>query len=114
MGAGIYVSIPFCKAKCSFCNFASGVFAAERMDGYVGRLLDEMRGARAYAKGLRVTVPGGVDSIYFGGGTPSLLEPEMVVRVFAGVRGSLRLRWGVRLRWSVLRGRCLRLRWTLF
>ena len=84
---GIYVSVPFCKAKCSFCNFASGVFAAERIDGYVGRLIEEMRGARAYAGTLGAELPALVDTVYFGGGTPSLLSPEVIARVFAGIRG---------------------------
>ena len=82
MSLGIYVSVPFCKAKCSFCNFASGVFAAERIDGYVGTLLEEMRGVRAWAASLGVAVPAGVDSIYFGGGTPSFLDPAVIRRVF--------------------------------
>jgi oxygen-independent coproporphyrinogen-3 oxidase len=84
---GIYVSVPFCKAKCSFCNFASGVFAADRIDGYVGRLEEEIRGARAFGAGLGGTMPERVDSIYFGGGTPSLLEPEVIARIFAALRG---------------------------
>ena len=86
--SGIYVSVPFCRAKCSFCNFASGVFADGRIDGYVTRLLEEMRGARTFAAGLDVDVPHRVDTIYLGGGTPSLLEPEVVRRVFAGIRES--------------------------
>ena len=46
---GLYLSVPFCKAKCSFCNFASDAFAPGRMDGYVERLCEEIRGARANA-----------------------------------------------------------------
>ena len=86
MGLGVYLSVPFCKAKCSFCNFASGVFAEERMEAYVERVCAEMRGARRWAGELGVEVPGPVDSVYFGGGTPSLLPPELVRRVFAGLR----------------------------
>ena len=84
---GVYVSIPFCKAKCSFCNFASGVFAGARIDGYVERLAEEMRGARAYARLMGGELPERVDSIYFGGGTPSLLEPAVIAKVFGGLRG---------------------------
>ncbi len=79
---GIYISIPFCKAKCSFCNFASGVFADARIEGYVARLEEEIRGARAWAAQPGVEAPGRVDSIYFGGGTPSLLEPAIISRLF--------------------------------
>ncbi len=91
MAAGIYLSIPFCKAKCSFCNFASDVYGAGRMQGYVDRLCEEIRGARGYAERLGVGVPGEVDSVYLGGGTPSLLEPEMVRQVFGAVRGEFRV-----------------------
>jgi len=84
---GIYVSVPFCKAKCSFCNFASGVFATERIDGYVAQLVEEMRGARDFAQQLGARLPERVDTVYFGGGTPSLLEPKVVARIFAAIRG---------------------------
>lgn len=83
---GVYVSIPFCKAKCSFCNFASGVFAEARIDGYIERLAEEMRGARAHAKLRGAELPERVDSIYFGGGTPSLLEPAVIARIFGALR----------------------------
>ena len=91
MAAGIYLSVPFCKAKCSFCNFASDVFAAERMHGYVDRLCEEIAGAREYCSRVGVEMPEDVDSIYFGGGTPSLLEPEMVARVFGALAGEFRI-----------------------
>jgi oxygen-independent coproporphyrinogen-3 oxidase len=98
MGLGIYVSVPFCKAKCSFCNFSSGVFAGERMDAYVTRVCEEMRGCREWARRLGVAVPdGAVDSVYFGGGTPSLLPPELVKRVFAGLRGEFEIAAGAEI-----------------
>lgn len=84
---GLYLSVPFCKAKCSFCNFASDVFAPGRMDGYIDRLCAEVRGARAAAKRLGARLPERVDTIYFGGGTPSLLGVEHLERIFAAVRG---------------------------
>jgi oxygen-independent coproporphyrinogen-3 oxidase len=84
---GVYLSVPFCRAKCSFCNFASGVFAAERLDGYLDRLLAEMRGSRAWAERVGGRLPEVVDTVYFGGGTPSLLKPGQVARLFSGLRG---------------------------
>jgi oxygen-independent coproporphyrinogen-3 oxidase len=88
---GIYVSVPFCKAKCSFCNFASGAigageFALDRVDGYVDRVCREIRGVRAKAAAMGAELPVAVDSIYFGGGTPSLLEARQLERVFGAVR----------------------------
>ncbi len=84
---GVYISIPFCKAKCSFCNFASDVFAGERLEGYCARLGTEIAGVKAAAARLGAELPERVDSIYFGGGTPSLLEAEMVRTIFARLRG---------------------------
>ena len=91
MSLGIYISVPFCRAKCSFCNFASGVFAGERMEGYVERLCAEMRETRGWVDGIGAEMPGTVDSIYFGGGTPSLLSPELVREVFAGLRSEFHI-----------------------
>jgi oxygen-independent coproporphyrinogen III oxidase len=84
---GIYISVPFCRAKCSFCNFASGAFALERLDGYVDRLCAEIHAARPDAAAVGGVVPGVVDSIYFGGGTPSLLTAAQLERIFAALRG---------------------------
>jgi oxygen-independent coproporphyrinogen-3 oxidase len=84
---GIYISVPFCKAKCTFCNFASGVFGGERMQQYVDRLCAEIRGARASAQGLNASLPRAVDTIYFGGGTPSLLSGGQFREIFLHLRG---------------------------
>ena len=94
---GIYVSIPFCKAKCSFCNFASGVFGSGAMPGYLERLSAEMREVRGFATGLSVELPGRVDSIYLGGGTPSLLEPGDVERLFGELRGEFAVEPGAEI-----------------
>ena len=85
---GVYISVPFCKAKCSYCNFASGVFGTERMDAYVERVCAEIGGLRGLVAGIGdgVELPGAADSIYFGGGTPSLLSAEQMQRLFAALR----------------------------
>lgn len=88
MSLGVYVSVPFCRAKCSFCNFASGVSTAGRVAEYVRRLCAEIDGAEAKATRLHATVPRRVDTVYFGGGTPSLLEPEQLREIFAALRRS--------------------------
>ena len=82
---GLYISVPFCRTKCSFCNFASDVFAPARMDGYVDRLCQELSEASAHAGRIGARLPQGIDSIYFGGGTPSLLEAEHLQRLFAAI-----------------------------
>jgi oxygen-independent coproporphyrinogen-3 oxidase len=83
---GVYISVPFCKAKCTYCNFASGVFAAERMDRYVERVCAEIGAARRRAAEMEVELPGCVDTIFFGGGTPSLLGAEQMRRLFEVLR----------------------------
>ena len=82
---GLYLSVPFCKAKCSFCNFASDAFGASRMDAYVTRLCGEIRDARATAKQMGATLGRVADSIYFGGGTPSLLSGPQFREIFAAL-----------------------------
>ncbi|HVC46843.1 MAG TPA: radical SAM family heme chaperone HemW [Terracidiphilus sp.] len=83
---GVYVSFPFCRSKCTYCNFASGVYPASEHGPYVGRLVQEMRGAGAWAARMDVALPRTVDSVYFGGGTPSLIEPEHVRELFSALR----------------------------
>jgi oxygen-independent coproporphyrinogen III oxidase len=88
---GVYISVPFCRAKCTFCNFASGVFAADRMQQYVERVCNEMRGSRQAAEGLGASLSRGVDTVYFGGGTPSLLSAEQFRLIFDGLRGEFEI-----------------------
>ncbi|MBV8436892.1 MAG: radical SAM family heme chaperone HemW [Silvibacterium sp.] len=83
---GLYVSIPFCKSKCTYCNFASGVFPASYFDRYIGRLLEDLSAIRTQAPEWDAELPEIIDSLYLGGGTPSLLPSELVVRLFAAIR----------------------------
>ncbi|WP_348264586.1 radical SAM family heme chaperone HemW [Telmatobacter sp. DSM 110680] len=83
---GLYVSIPFCRSKCTYCNFASGVYPASEHARYVERLINEMRGARKWSENLRAELPTSVDTIYLGGGTPSLLEPNLIAQLFGAIR----------------------------
>jgi oxygen-independent coproporphyrinogen III oxidase len=82
---GIYVSVPFCRAKCSFCNFASGVSGPAAIDAYVKQLCAEIDVAAETALRLGARLPRQVDSVYFGGGTPSLLTPSQLGEIFAAV-----------------------------
>ena len=79
---GVYISVPFCKAKCTFCNFASDAFGSSRMQTYVDRLCMEIRESRISAEKMSALLPREADSIYFGGGTPSLLAPEQFRQIF--------------------------------
>ena len=83
---GLYLSVPFCRAKCTFCNFASDAFPPERMAGYVDRLCAEIAESRVLAAARGLQVPSRIDSIFVGGGTPSLLEPAQMRRLFSAIR----------------------------
>jgi len=84
---GVYVSVPFCRAKCSFCNFASGVGTAGSIEAYVARLCAEIEAVGATAARLGAELPRRVDTLYLGGGTPSLLTPAQLKAIFAALRG---------------------------
>ena len=83
---GLYISIPFCRSKCTYCNFASGVFPAREHARYVQRLITEMHQAHQWSENLGAHLPERVDTIYLGGGTPSLLEPDLIDQLFAAIR----------------------------
>jgi oxygen-independent coproporphyrinogen-3 oxidase len=88
---GIYVQVPFCQAKCTYCNFHTGVVSAGRFAPYVDAVCAEIRGHRELYRAAGVELPEGferavVDTVYFGGGTPSLLEPELLGRRIGAIR----------------------------
>lgn len=86
MGLGIYVSVPFCKTKCSYCNFASDVFSRAAFERYVSRVCADIEQAPQIASKMGGRLDREVDSIYLGGGTPTVLHPEQMQRVFRAVR----------------------------
>ena len=85
MGLGVYISVPFCRSKCSYCNFASGVFSAAQMGRYIERVCADIQSCRDVAASHKAAVPDKIDSIYLGGGTPSLLPPDELTQLFAAL-----------------------------
>ena len=88
---GIYVQVPFCQTKCTYCNFHTGVVATGRFAPYVEAACREIRGYRELYRGAGIELAAEfgspiVDTIYFGGGTPSLLEPELLGRMLEAIR----------------------------
>ena len=83
---GLYLSIPFCRSKCTYCNFASGVFPVAYHERYIARLEEDLRGMRARAREWNAALPEAVDSIYLGGGTPTLLSPALIRHLFTALR----------------------------
>ena len=88
---GIYVQVPFCQTKCTYCNFHTGVVSAGRFAPYVEAVCQEILRHREFYRAAGVNLPEGfekaiVDTVYFGGGTPSLLEPEFLGRMIGAIR----------------------------
>jgi oxygen-independent coproporphyrinogen III oxidase len=76
---GIYISVPFCRAKCTYCNFASGVSSVSAHEQYVARVCGEIRSVRQRLGEALILEQ--VDSIYLGGGTPSVLSPALLAEI---------------------------------
>src|ERR1044071_4546157 len=76
---GLYIHVPFCSAICNYCNFNRGLFDADLKTRYVEALAAEIAGAGPAADGGAAGTP--ADTIFFGGGTPSLLEPAEIARL---------------------------------
>ena len=74
---GLYIHIPFCSAICNYCNFNRGLFDAAVKTRYVEALLTEIRNLGLKSCATRPPA----DTIYFGGGTPSLLEPSEIAEI---------------------------------
>jgi oxygen-independent coproporphyrinogen-3 oxidase len=98
---GIYVQVPFCQTKCTYCNFHTGVVAKERFAPYVQAVCREIRGHGELLKTAGVELGRGpekqerspewlcypeVDTVYFGGGTPSLLEAGQLQMILEAIR----------------------------
>ena len=81
-GFGLYIHWPFCQSKCPYCDFNSHVAAS----------IDQRRWRDAYLREIArvgAETPGRVlQTVFFGGGTPSLMEPEIVADVLAAVRAT--------------------------
>src|SRR5436309_1068203 len=115
---GIYVQVPFCQTKCTYCNFHTGVVASSRFAPYVEAVCGEIRGHRellgAAGVGSGVGFAGqvhsqdssrdrretenrglcheaAVDTVYIGGGTPSLLDPTHVQDILGAIRETFNL-----------------------
>ena len=76
----VYIHIPFCVKKCAYCDFASYSGCMNRMDAYVDAVCREIRVQAAFFGKRRVK------TVFFGGGTPTLMKGEQVQRVMDALR----------------------------
>lgn len=82
MTLGVYIQVPFCQTKCTYCNFPTGVVSRRRYQPYVAAVCEEIEKSTANAA---------VDTVYFGGGTPSLLEAEALAKIVGTARKAFRV-----------------------
>lgn len=98
---GIYIQVPFCQTKCTYCNFHTGVVSSDRFAPYIEAVCYEIRNHRELLRAAGVHGTKGfdgdalqqkwvahdcVDTVYIGGGTPSLLPPELLTSMMDALR----------------------------
>ena len=83
---GLYIHIPFCRHKCSYCDFASMAGMEEWIEAYTDAVVRDLEG-KAF-----LLADKSVASIFFGGGTPSLLEPDQVARILEACRSGMAIK----------------------
>src|SRR5919106_1301886 len=90
MSLGLYIHVPFCSAICNYCTFNRGLFDHALKTEYVTAAVKEIQRARSTLASLGAG-PAEADTIFFGGGTPSLLEPEEAGAMVDACRSSFAL-----------------------
>lgn len=87
---GVYIQVPFCQTKCTYCNFHTGVVSANRFAPYADAVSREIRNHRFLLNDAGVSWPSdhAVDTVYIGGGTPSLLDPDSLDEMLQAIRDS--------------------------
>jgi len=85
MPLGLYLSVPFCRTKCTYCNFASDVFSSALFTRYIDRVCADIHTTLQTAEAMGGRVEREVDSVYLGGGTPTVLNCEQLDRLFVTV-----------------------------
>jgi oxygen-independent coproporphyrinogen III oxidase len=90
MPLGLYISVPFCRTKCTYCNFASDVFSRAVFTRYVDRVCADIHTTPETARQMGGRLETDVDSLYLGGGTPTLLDSQQLERLFVAVKQEFR------------------------
>jgi len=92
MPLGLYISVPFCRTKCSYCNFASDVFSRSVHQTYINRVCDSIEGAANVAEQIGGQFERSVDSVFLGGGTPTVLDISQLGRLFVTIGSTFEMR----------------------
>jgi oxygen-independent coproporphyrinogen-3 oxidase len=91
MPLGLYLSVPFCRTKCTYCNFASDVFSRAVFTRYVDRVCGDIHTTPDTARQMGGRLEIDANSVYLGGGTPTILDSQQLERLFVTVRQQFRL-----------------------
>ena len=88
---GVYIQVPFCQTKCTYCNFHTGVVSSVRFAPYVAAVCKEIRQHAQFYESAKIAVTPSfsqniVDTVYIGGGTPSLLDPTHIEELLCAIR----------------------------
>jgi oxygen-independent coproporphyrinogen-3 oxidase len=86
--AGIYIHIPFCRSRCSYCDFATGIYEGRLAERYVRVLVKEILSWQEIESSVAI------DTIYFGGGTPSLLSASQIEAILVAVHARFPIKAG--------------------
>jgi putative oxygen-independent coproporphyrinogen III oxidase len=105
---GLYIQVPFCQTKCTYCNFRTGVVSTDRFAPYIQAVCHEIATAHELLRAAGVLWPSGfdwqslhqtqvphpvVDTVYLGGGTPSLLDPALLGTLLRSIRKAFPHSW---------------------
>jgi oxygen-independent coproporphyrinogen-3 oxidase len=92
---GIYIQVPFCQTKCTYCNFHTGVVSPGRFAPYAAAVCREIDNHRNLLESAGIAIADAsqaqscsADTVYIGGGTPSLLEPQLLADMFQALRSN--------------------------
>ena len=97
MALGLYISVPFCRTKCSYCNFASDVFSRSVFQRYVDQVCADMKRADSTVAQMGGRIERVVDSIYLGGGTPTLLDLTQLRQLFVTISQNFKVEAGAEI-----------------
>lgn len=81
---GVYIHVPFCKSKCPYCDFYSVTFSEDLIEKYIKTVCDEL-----FRYSLQTDKT--VDTIYFGGGTPSLLSTRHISKILENIQKNFKI-----------------------
>jgi oxygen-independent coproporphyrinogen-3 oxidase len=93
---GLYIQVPFCQTKCTYCNFHTGVVSATRYAPYIHAIQHEIANVPTLLHAANIAWPINfthVDTLYIGGGTPSLLHPDLLTALLGSLKTNFPSAW---------------------